>query len=252
MKDIQLKTLRQTDIHTGTWLSINSPIAAEIAAAMQFDWLLFDLEHGLGSEAGLLPMLQATGSFSIAKIVRVGHVDHSLIARALDWGADGIMLPRVESAEKAKACLEFMLYPPHGRRGFSGAARAYNYGLDPAIAAEQPWPLFLPQIETWKGVEYVEEIAALPGVDVLFIGPTDLKADLAAHAPKGIDLDFCIDKVIAAAAKHRKQTGIVLKNQEELHRYKARGIQFLSFGSDLLFLREGLQRARQAFNKKDE
>lgn len=242
--------LRTKEVHAGTWLNLGSTITAELATRFAFDWLLLDMEHGHGNEATLLQQLQATTASNAAMIVRVGHVDASLIARALDWGADGIMLPQVDTVEKAKACLNHMLYPPNGNRGYSSSARTFGYGIEPMRPEERPVPFFMAQIETWQGVQQVQEIAALPGVDVLFIGPTDLKADLAAFAPDSVDLDQCIAKIIAAAQAHGKQTGIVLKNKEELIKYRNMGIQFLSFGSDLSFVKEGMNTAIQHFQNK--
>lgn len=242
--------LRTQQVHAGTWLNIGSTISAEIASRYSFDWLLLDMEHGHGNEATLLQQLQATSASNAAMIVRVGHVDASLIARALDWGADGIMLPQVGTVEKAKACLNHMLYPPNGSRGYTSSARTFGYGIEPMRLEERPVPFFMAQIETWQGVQNVQEIAALPGVDVLFIGPTDLKADLAAFAPDTVHLDQCIANIIAAAQAHGKQTGIVLKNKEELIKYRDMGVQFLSYGSDLSFLKEGLKTAMGYFQGK--
>ena len=111
-------TLLDKQPHLGTWLSIGSPVIAELAADSGFDWLLFDLEHGSGSEAALLPQLQAIRGTDTAGIVRVGAPHPDLIARVLDWGAQGIMVPHVNSAAEASNIVQAAHYPPRGSRGY--------------------------------------------------------------------------------------------------------------------------------------
>lgn len=111
-------TLRQRHLQIGTWLQTGSSVIAELADASGFDWLLLDLEHGCGTDATVLPQLQTIRR--AAPIVRVAAPHPDLIARALDWGAAGIMVPMVSTAERAEACLRAMHYPPRGDRGLAG------------------------------------------------------------------------------------------------------------------------------------
>src|SRR5262245_8233294 len=129
MNAATLTQLREKKLHVGTWLSIGSPVIAELAAESGFDWLLFDLEHGCAPEAWLFAQLQALRGTNVAAIVRVGALHADLIGRVLDWGADGIMVPRISSVADAEACVQAANYPPRGRRGFSRTVRATNYGL---------------------------------------------------------------------------------------------------------------------------
>ena len=215
MTNETLARVRRPEPFIGTWLSIGSPIIAELAAASGFDWLLFDLEHGAHSDAVLMGNLQAIKGAAALAIVRVGAPHPDLILRALDWGSAGIMVPHIESAAEAAACLQAMYYPPRGRRGVSRSARVYEYGLRAMPApADLPQPLFFAQIETLRGIEQVREIAAVDGVDVLFVGPADLAFDLAVrrngngHEPT---YDGCLNAVAAAARVTGKQAGILVR-----------------------------------------
>ncbi len=167
----------------GTWLSIGSPVIAELAADIGFDWLLFDLEHGCGNDAALLPQLQATRGSSVRKIVRVGAPHPDLILRVLDWGADGIMVPHVNTVEEAEHVVKAAHYAPRGHRGFSRTVRAYGYGLRPPDADKLPEPFILAQIETLEGVSNARAIAAVEGVSALFVGPADLNFDIKTRTP---------------------------------------------------------------------
>ncbi|MEQ1861070.1 MAG: aldolase/citrate lyase family protein [Chthoniobacteraceae bacterium] len=224
--------LRERQPNLGTWLSIGSSVIAELAAQCGFDWLLFDLEHGCASESALLAQLQAARD--VAKIVRVGAPHADLIARVLDWGADGIMVPHVASAAEAEACVSAMRYPPRGTRGVSRSVRAHGYGLRAFEPAE---PLFFAQIETIEAVERAAEIAQVDGVDVLFVGPADLRFDLEARKASH-DYDACLREVAAAS----KPCGILLRDPAEADKVRKLGFTHIAFDSDLGILRSGYQR----------
>jgi 2-keto-3-deoxy-L-rhamnonate aldolase RhmA len=235
-------SLRENKPRFGTWLSIGSPVVAELAAGCGFDWLLFDLEHGCGSEATLLANLQATAGASLARIVRVGAPYGDLILRVLDWGADGIMVPHVSTVDEATRCVRAAHYPPLGNRGFSRSVRAYGYGLHPPVDSQPlPRPLILAQIETLEGVGNARAIAAVEGIDVLFVGPSDLNLDLKSHGSTK-SYETCLREVIAAAADAGKQTGILLRNLDDLPRLQSLGVTWLAVDSDLAILREGFRR----------
>jgi 2-keto-3-deoxy-L-rhamnonate aldolase RhmA len=234
--------LRNKKPRLGTWLSLGSPVVAELAGKCGLDWLLFDLEHGCGSEATLLGNLQATAGSSVARIVRVGAPRPEVILRVLDWGADGIMVPHVSSAEEAVECVQAAHYGPHGRRGFSRTVRAYDYGLHPPTEGQPlPKPLILAQIETIEGVDNAQAIAAVDGIDVLFVGPADLTFDLKARASTR-SYESCLAEISNAAEKRGKQTGILLRNPDDLARFQTLGFTWLAIDSDLAILREGFRR----------
>ena len=124
-----LQKLRASGFHLGTWLSLGSPVICELAGLCGFDWLLIDLEHGAVGEGALFHSLQALRGSDSAIIVRVGAPHPDLIQRALDWGADGIMVPHVDTIAQAQACVRSALFPPRGTRGYSRSVRACDYGL---------------------------------------------------------------------------------------------------------------------------
>ncbi len=234
-----LSQLRSGQTCIGTWLSLGSPVIAELAAECDFDWLLFDLEHGSLTESALLANLQAIKGSRSVPIVRVGAPHPDLILRALDWGAGGIMVPRVESSEEAEACVQAMQYPPRGRRGLSQSARVYGYGIRPADDYNQlPKPVLMVQIETLEGVRNAEQIAAVAEVDFLFVGPRDLTFDLEARkeatAPS---YDDCLRSVIEAAKRHRKQTGILVRTIAEAARLRKLGFTLFAVDGDISILR---------------
>lgn len=236
---LQKKKINQP--FSGIWIASGSPVVAEIAAECGFDWLLLDLEHGCLSESDILHSLMAVKGSPTKPIVRVGKTDPVLIARVLDWGAAGIMLPHVSRAEQAIECLDAMYYPPKGQRGYTSSARAYSYGLRPPTnPAAAPIPLFLAQIEDREGVENAKTIAAVPGVDVLFVGPSDLKLDLSAHAHP-MDFQTALSEVSSAAALYKKQAGILIKDRSEIPDFQNQGYSCLALGSDLGVVRNGFR-----------
>ena len=238
-----LARVRRMEPFIGTWLSIGSPIIAELAAAAGFDWLLFDLEHGAHSDAVLMSNLQAIKGSAAMAIVRVGAPHPDLILRALDWGSGGIMVPHVESAAEASGCLQAIHYPPRGRRGISRSARVYEYGLRAMPAPEDlPPPALFAQIETLEGIKHVEEIAAVNGVDVLFVGPADLAFDISVrrngHTPP---YEECLANVAAAARATGKQAGILVRPMDDIPALREQGFTHFAVDSDLGIIRNRYQ-----------
>ncbi len=221
----------------GTWLSIGSPVIAELAAQSGFDWLLLDLEHGCGNESAVLPQLQAIRGTEAKGVVRVGAPHPDLIARVLDWGAHGLMVPHVNSAEEAKSLVKATRYSPRGSRGYSSTVRANDYGLRPV--GEVPAPVVMAQIETIEGVNHASEIADVDGIDVLFIGPSDMRYDLQQRAEIAPgDFDHCVAQVIEAASTAGKQTGILVRDPDDAAKYRDLGFTYIAVDSDLAILRK--------------
>jgi len=245
MNPAHLTRLRERRPQIGTWLSVGSPVVAEVAALSGFDWLLIDLEHGSYSEAAVLPQLQALNGSPSAGIVRVGAPHPDLIARVLDWGAEGLMVPHVSSAAEAEACVRAMRYAPRGDRGLSRTVRAYGYGLQPPDPAAPNDPVFFAQIETLAAVESASAIAAVAGVDILFIGPADLRWDLAAQA-NAKTFEACLSEVVAAAQNAGKSSGILVRDVAEAHIMQALGFTHIAIDSDLAILRNAYRQILSA------
>jgi 2-dehydro-3-deoxyglucarate aldolase/4-hydroxy-2-oxoheptanedioate aldolase len=235
MNTTAIQNLRTPGFHLGTWLSVGSPVIAELAGLCGFDWLLLDLEHGCGGESPLFQTLQALRSSRSAAIVRVGAPHPDLIQRVLDWGADGVMIPHVDTSEIARECVRCVRFPPHGRRGYSRSVRACGYGLNVPEASVQP--LVLAQIESETAVANVAEIAAVDGVDVLFVGPADLAFDLKASA-SARPYEACLRDVAAAAQASGKQAGILCRNESDVPALTSQGFAIQAVDSDLAILRQ--------------
>lgn len=224
----------------GTFLSIGSPAVAELAAEVGYDWVLIDLEHGCESEAALPDQLRALRCSQTQAIVRVSAPHPDLIGRVLDWGAQGIMVPHVDTPEQAWRCVQAAHYPPHGHRGVSRTVRAYGYGMR-IPEGELPKPIILAQIETAVGVANADLIAAVPGIDALFIGPADLSYDLKARqSPRSYD--DCLHAVVKAANSHDKSSGILVRHADDKEKLKALGLTWIAMDSDLSLVREGFKR----------
>jgi len=223
----------------GTWLSVGSPVIAELAARTGFDWVLLDLEHGCESEAAIPNQLRALRGSHTAGIVRVGAPHPDLIARVLDWGAGGVMVPHVNSAAEAEAIVRAARYAPRGHRGYSRTVRAYDYGLHPP---GEFTPLLLAQIESVEGVRHAGEIAAVDGIDVLFVGPADLQFDLKNNpAPDVGDYAQCLAGVLSAAKAAGKAAGLLIRDPDDLRRHLDLGFTYIAVDSDLSILRKAYQ-----------
>ena len=227
--------MRSTDLKLGTFLSLGSPAVAEVCGKYPFDWILIDCEHGAGaSEGALFRTLQAMGQTQAKKIVRLGEPSHAQIQHALDWGADGLMIPHVDTPEVARRALDSMLYPPAGRRGYSRSVRAFGYGT--ALPETPPKPILFAQVETAEAVENADAIAAVEGVDVLFVGPADLQFDLKARH-SSLVFEDCLARVAAAAKAAGKAAGILTRDDAQVAPRLAMGYTHQAVDSDLGILR---------------
>jgi 4-hydroxy-2-oxoheptanedioate aldolase len=237
---------------TGTFLNLGSPIAVEVAGLAGFDWVLIDHEHGPGGEDTLLHQLQACNGTPAVPIVRIAWNEPARFKRALDMGAHGVMVPLVSTAAEAKAAVSAMSYPPRGVRGIAKFHRAAGFGADfeDYYVHAHEWLLAVIQIETPQAVANIDEIAAVAGVDVLFVGPTDLSFNMGIrdqldHA----DFRAALKKVSDAAKKHGKAAGILVHNPALVPVCRELGYTFVALGSDGGAVRSGLIGFAQALKK---
>jgi 4-hydroxy-2-oxoheptanedioate aldolase len=214
----------------GTFLNLGSPLAAEICAQAGLDWLLVDLEHGAGTEADLIPTLQACGA--TPTLVRVEQNSRPRFQRSLDAGAAGVMVPRVDSAEEARAAVAHTRYPPRGDRGVAYMNRSTGW----AGGAHEVERLCVIQIETRGAVAEAREIAAVDGVDVLFVGPADLGAALGTR-------DLPLAAIVEAAHGAGKAAGLMTRSREDAEHAFEQGFRFVALASDSFFLAEAARAA---------
>lgn len=245
--------IRDGETVLGTFLNLGSAVAAEICAAGGFDWLLVDLEHGAGTEADLLPQLQAIAGRGAAAIVRPERSDRLRISRALDLGADGVMLPRVDSAREASAAVRHLRYPPGGIRGVALMTRGAQYGAiaHAEVAGVNDELLCMVQIESPEAVAAAPAIAAVDGVDVLFVGPTDLTHTMGI--PGRIEdprYEEAITEVAGAAEEAGKAAGVLLWRLEDMERYVRLGYRFFAVSSDGAILAAGARALVRSFRER--
>jgi 4-hydroxy-2-oxoheptanedioate aldolase len=222
----------------GGWCHIPSGFAAEVMGAAGFDWCLVDRQHGLIGEAEMFDMLRALSISGVPTFVRVAQTDHAEIGRALDAGAHGVVVPQVGSAEEARAAAAACRYAPTGSRSI-GPTRAKLHGtVDPARANDAV--LCLAMIESRAGLDAVEAIADVEGVDGLFVGPADLALDLGLQ---GSELDAVLRRIAAVCHDRDKLPGAFGRGADQIAGWAQLGYEFIAVDSDATFLLDGARAA---------
>lgn len=244
MKNLKHR-LQQGETLLGCWLNLGNALTAEIVGLAGFDWVLIDLEHGAGTEHDLVHQLQALEHTPAGAVVRVEGSQRQRIHRVLDLGADGIMCPRVYDTEEARHVVQCLRYPPAGVRGVAQIVRATEFGRrarEYYDAADEAI-LGVIQIETAEVLRHVDEIAILVGVDVLFIGPSDLSMALGIFGQ--LDHPLFRDAVtttLHAAEQAGKAAGILLTNPDDFDFYHDLGMRLIACGADARFVADGAHR----------
>jgi len=234
-----VQRVRHGEYLRGTFLNLGSALVAEVCALSGFDWLLVDLEHGAGGEEGLADQLLAGAAHGVSVIARTESAERIRVGHLLDLGVEGVMFPRLETPEEVRAALAHLWYPPRGDRGIAGYNRARRFGGDGLTGDEvNEGILAVVQVESVTALENLDEIAALDGVDALFIGPADLSEALgvAGQLEHPVFQD-ALDKVVAAATRNDVAAGIFVGDPTQVPTYRNRGFRFLSVGSDSSLLR---------------
>lgn len=250
MKNLKQR-LKQGETLTGCWLNLGTSITAEIVGSAGFDWVLIDLEHGAGAEKDVLQQLQALEHTSAAAIVRVESSQSQRIHRILDMGAEGIMCPRISNAAEAMDVARGLYYPPHGKRGLAKMVRATRFGKDfnDYFKNAKDNILGIVQIETAEVLNHLEAVATIDGIDVLFIGPSDLSMELGIFGQFDHPLfRDALKATVSAAKKADKATGILLFNPDDYRMYHDLGIRFIACGSDATFVAEGARNMAAKLN----
>jgi 2-keto-3-deoxy-L-rhamnonate aldolase RhmA len=228
---------------TGTFLNLGSPVTVEVAGLAGFDWLLIDHEHGPGGEDTLLHQLQAAAATPAFPIVRIAINETARFKRALDMGALGVMVPYVNTAAETRAAVSAMRYPPHGVRGVAKFNRGAGFGGDfeEYYAHAHERLVTVIQIETPEAIKNIDEIAAVDGADVLFVGPTDLSYNMGIRDQlESAPFVAALQKVSDAAKKHGKAAGILVHSTPLVAKVRDLGYTFTALGSDGGAVRAGL------------
>ena len=227
----------------GAFSDLASPLAVELLGRAGLDWVVLDLEHGAATEADLLGLLHAAGTTAIAPIVRPPSAERLRVGRALDLGAAGIMLPQLQSLAEVREAVRYLRYPPVGVRGVALRTRGARMGSVPhaeVAGVVNESIVGIVQIESPGAVAAADEIAALPEVDVLFVGPADLSH--ALRVPGRFDdrsYRDALTSVVAATDRHGKVAGILLYDAEALAPHLELGFRFIGLGSEGSYVSAG-------------
>jgi 4-hydroxy-2-oxoheptanedioate aldolase len=243
------QAIRSGHKQIGLWSHLCSPISIEILADCGYDWLLLDMEHSPNDVSEVLAQLQAMKGGTATPIVRPPWNDMVTIKRLLDIGVQNLLVPYIQTAEEARSAVSYTRYPPHGVRGYAGAPRASNYGRVKDYAHINAKELcLLLQVETLQGLENLEAIANVEGVDGVFIGPGDLSAALGHLGnPKHPEVLKVIDDAIARIKACGKAPGILTGDETLAKHYVAQGCLFVAVGADQNVLRDSATALAQRF-----
>ncbi len=225
----------------GTWIASASLPVVDVLRSLGFDWCMVDTEHAPVNPETLSAIVALLGREGPAPFVRIGNVDPYLVKQALDAGAYGVLAPLVNTEAQARSLVSYAKYPPDGIRG-AAAAAASRYGLELGtyLRTANAATMVGVQIETREAVDNVDRIAAVEGVDLLFVGPQDLTLSLGLiDDRKNPAVREAMRTVVAACDRHGKIPGTLVIDPEEKRAAVDLGFRFISLAADLRFLIQG-------------
>ncbi|MFC9761953.1 aldolase/citrate lyase family protein [Rhodococcus jostii] len=242
MQNRWAELLRADRPKIGMWIASGNAYSAEICAGAGLDWLMLDLEHVPNDIRSTLAQLQTLAAYPVEVLVRPASGDPVAIKQLLDIGATNLIIPMVESAEDARALVAATRYPPLGIRGVGSAlARAsrWNRISDYLPTADESLTLTV-QVESTEGLDCLEEILAVDGIDAVFIGPADLAASMGyLGKPESPEVVEVIEKAISVIASSGKAAGVNAFNETIARRYMSAGARFILVGADVTVLARG-------------
>jgi 4-hydroxy-2-oxoheptanedioate aldolase len=225
----------------GSWLAINSSFSAEVIAHLGYDWICVDTQHGAAEFDDAFTMLQAISTTDTMPFVRVGWNDPRLIMKYLDAGAYGVVIPMVNNREEAEKAVAACRYPPVGMRS-SGPFRAAMYAGPDYFTQANDEIAVIAMVETAEGLEKVDEIAATPGLDAIYIGPSDLNFSLglpSRNEPWDPKHQAAVDKIRAACEKHGVTPGVHTWGPSYAAKFIQQGFKMIMLTADTAALTEG-------------
>ena len=237
------RALREGRTQLGLWSSLSSNYTVEVIAGAGYDWILLDMEHSPNDLESLLAQLQAVAAYPTHPIVRVPWNDMVTIKRVLDAGAQSLLVPYVQDADEARAAVANTRYPPAGVRGVAGTTRATRFGRvkDYAKRAHEEICVLV-QLETQPALAEIERVAAIDGVDGIFVGPADLHASMGHTGetanPAVLPL---IEDAMRRIRKAGKAPGYLSPVEADAKRMLAAGAQFVAVGADVGLLARGAE-----------
>jgi 4-hydroxy-2-oxoheptanedioate aldolase len=245
------QALAKQERQVGLWCGLANPIAAEILAGAGFDWIVIDGEHAPNDITTLLPQLQAMRGGTAEPVFRVPWNDMVIIKRALDVGARSLLIPFVQNAEEARKAVAAARYPPLGIRGVSVTPRANDYGRITNYHRNAHLDLcILVQLETKDALKEIEAVAAVDGVDGIFIGPSDLAAAFGQLGnPKEPGVQAAIKDAAQRIRAAGKSAGFLTGNPDDAEALFAMGYNFTAVGSDVGILARNAEATAARFRK---
>jgi len=246
------QAIREGRPQIGLWCSLCSNIAAEVIAGAGFNWILIDTEHSPNELPMVFSQLQALVGGTAAPVVRPAWNDMVLMKRLLDVGVQNLLIPYVQTAEEARAAVAFTRYPPQGIRGVAVSHRANRYGrVKDYFKRAGDQICVLVQIETRLALQNLEAIAAVDGVDGLFIGPSDLAAALGHLGEPGHpEVRAAIEDALKRIGKAGKAPGILAPVEADARHWLSVGCVVLAVGSDVNLLARNSEELAAKFKKQ--
>ena len=246
MKNYSLKRKLNSDlIALGSWITFQSDKSIEVLSNFPFDWLCIDIEHNLFNNETLLNLIRTIQYYEKAALVRIDSNDPVIIKKCLDSGADGLIIPMINSAEDALKAVRSCYYPPIGNRGV-GLSRAQKYGLE--FENYKNWLeenlVIIAQIEHHEGISNLDQIVKIDGIDGLIIGPYDLSASIGHPGEiERAEMKEMIEKFQKTCIKAGKAFGehIVHPDKLKLNKTIESGARFIAYGTDFNFMIRGLE-----------
>ena len=245
------QALRAGRRQIGLWLGLADPYAAEVCADCGFDWVLIDGEHAPNDLRQMLATLQALAPYPVHPVLRLPEGHPTLIKQVLEIGATTLLVPMVESAEQARALVRAMRYPPEGTRGVgSGLARSSRWNSHAHYLHEaNDRVCLLVQVETASALSQLDEIAAVEGVDGVFIGPADLSASMGhLGQPAHPEVRAAIDAALATILAAGKAPGILCTDEALARHYMGLGARFVAVGVDTTLLKQSARALASRFS----
>ena len=234
----------------GFWLSMADAYLAEVSATAGFEWLLIDAEHAPNDVRSILAQLQAVAPYSAEAVVRPVNGDPALLKRLLDIGARNLLVPMIDTADQARACVAAVRYPPHGIRGVGsavGRASRWSSWTDYLDIADSEICLLV-QAETVTALDNLEAICAVDGVDGVFIGPADLAASMGHRGKPGDpEVQNAIEAAMRTIIASGKAAGTLTSDPVLARRYLELGCTFVATGVDILMFANAARKLAREF-----
>ena len=239
--------LRAGDLLAGTWIKTPHPHVVEVLSLTSLDCLVLDAENAPFDRAALDLCILAARAGGKTVLVRPQSASHEQILNALDCGADGVILPHIRTAAEAEDAVKACHYVSGGR-GFAGSSRAAAYTTKGMAKhrADAKDVIVIAQIEDVEGVDNIEEIAAVEGMDALFIGRADLTISYAAETPDDAIVVDAVDRIVAAGKAAGRTTGMFLGRVSDVPLWREKGASLFILGSDQDFLLQGAAKLAEA------